>query len=116
MSATEAITWTLGTLLSLATLVGIATKFVLLPYIRAHVVDPLRETRHQVTVNHHSSTEPTVLDRIDDVANKVDALGETVTELSNRDASNEANMTALTLVLDEHLRWSRQWVANHGGE
>lgn len=32
---------------------------------------PLRETHKQVTVNHHSSAKPTVLDRIDDVRTEV---------------------------------------------
>jgi hypothetical protein len=40
----------------------------------------LNETHKQVTVNHHSSTHPTVLDRIDDVRTVVLELG---TELNH---------------------------------
>jgi hypothetical protein len=34
----------------------------------------IRETHHQVSVNHHSSPTPTVLDRLEDVADAVERV------------------------------------------
>lgn len=56
----------LGAILTTCVLIGLAVKFVLLPYLREHVVNPIQETNRQMTVNNHSSAEPTLLDRIDD--------------------------------------------------
>lgn len=41
----------------------------------------VRETHKQVTVNHHSSDFPTVLDRLDDVQNAVLGLGAGLNDL-----------------------------------
>lgn len=71
------------------TLLGLAVRYVLMPYLQTHLIIPMKagaelveETHKQVTVNHHSSEQPTVLDRIDDVSQqvgtaitKVDTLG-----------------------------------------
>jgi hypothetical protein len=40
-------------------------------WARRELVDPVRETHHQVTANSHASDSPTVLDRIDDVSTEV---------------------------------------------
>jgi len=83
------ITWLLATTITAATLVGLSVKFILLPYLRDHLVDPMKQVKKQVTENHHSNTVPTVLDRIDDVSKQVGSLGE---------------------VVAEHMRWSEEWV------
>lgn len=65
---------TLTILTLLLALIGLAVRFILLPYLREHLIEPVKETRKQVTVNHHSSETPTVLDRIDDVSQQVHRL------------------------------------------
>lgn len=63
----QQITWTLGTVIALSTLVGLAVRFVLMPYLREHLVKPMRQVEKQVTENHHSNPKPTILDRLDDI-------------------------------------------------
>lgn len=78
------------------TLVGLAVRYVLMPYLREHLIQPVKETRKQVTENHHSNTVPTVLDRIDDVANQV--------------AENTRETRAMARMFDGHLDWSQREV------
>lgn len=70
-------------------LIGLGVRFALLPYLKEHVIDPVKQTNKQVTVNHHSSKEPTVLDRIDDV---------------------HRELSALARMFDGHLDWSQREV------
>lgn len=44
------------------------------PWLRAELLEPVQQTRHQVSVNAHSSTAPTVLDRLDDVRRQLDGV------------------------------------------
>lgn len=82
----DTVTFLLATLLSLITLAGLITRFVLMPYLRQHLVDPVKATHAQVTENHHASPgEPTLVDRVDDVARDV---------------------RALSRVMDAHMEWS----------
>ena len=60
-----------GTIVGLMTLLGASIKWVLLPYLERELIHPVKQTHHQVTVNHHSSDVPTVLDRIDDVQDEI---------------------------------------------
>lgn len=55
-------------------LVGLAVRYVLLPYLKEHLIEPVKETNKQVTVNTHASDSPTVLDRIDDVSQQIRVL------------------------------------------
>lgn len=93
----EVITWALGTVLVLCTLTGLAVRFVLMPYLRDHLVKPMKQVEKQVTENHHSNPKPTVLDRIDDVQTEVKGLGE--------------QMQVLVRAFDGHMDWSEKWVA-----
>jgi hypothetical protein len=100
----DTITWTLGTFLTLCTIVALAVRFVLLPWLRDHLVGPLRETHRQVSENgHRHRSQPTIPDRLEDLATRVDAAAE-AHEAQSRD------LAAFRLVLDEHLRWSDRWV------
>lgn len=85
----ETITWILSTMIALAFLFGLATKLVLMPYLREHLIGPMAQVKRQVSENHHHNSEPTVLDRIDDVGRDV---------------------RALSRVFDEHLSFSDRWV------
>jgi len=71
----EAITWTLGTLLTVFAVLGLLVRYVLLPYLREHLIAPVKQVEKQVTENHHSNETPTVLDRLDDVQQEVRVLG-----------------------------------------
>ncbi|WP_343907126.1 hypothetical protein [Nocardioides aquiterrae] len=76
-------------------------------WAEAQILTPVRETHHQVTVNHHSSAEPTVLDKIDTVRQEVRAVVVENREQNRKIDSVQRDVTALTVVLDAHL---------HGGD
>lgn len=102
--ARDAITWTLGTFLTVVTIAALATRFVLLPWLRDHLVAPVRETHRQVAENGHTNeAHPTIPDRLADLADKVD--GATAAH-----DTQARDMKALTRVLDTHLLWSDRWV------
>jgi hypothetical protein len=68
----------------LLSLLGAAVKWVLLPDIERELISPVKQTHHQVTVNHHSSDTPTVLDRLDDVQDEIRSVrGDLSTHLLN---------------------------------
>lgn len=82
----DTVTFLMGTLLSLITLLGLLTRYVLLPYLREHLVAPVKETHQAVTENHHSSPQaPTVVDRLEDL---------------------HTDVRTLTRLLDLHTSWS----------
>jgi len=87
----DVVTWILGTLLALGTLVAGLVRFMLLPYLREHLVEPLHETRAQVTENSHAEPhdQPTVMDRLDDV---------------------QTDVKAISHVMDVHMDWSERKV------
>lgn len=62
---------TVGTVVGTAIGTAVAVAVVMIPWLRQYVRKPLEamrtrvsETHHQVTVNHHASEEPTVLDQL----------------------------------------------------
>lgn len=82
----DLITWTLGTLVSLSVLAGITVKFILLPWLRDHLLEPVRTTHQQVTENHHAGNDgPTLPDRMEDL---------------------HTDVRTLTRLLDSHITWS----------
>ena len=95
MTVFELITWALGTTISLCTIAGLAVKFVLLPYVKEHIVAPVRQTEKQVSENHHSNEEPTVLDKIADVSDKVEGIRQEVQVVAR--------------IHEGHLNWSDKW-------
>lgn len=100
----DVITWTLGTFLTACTIVALGVRFVLLPWLRDHLVLPVQETHRQVSENGHvDRTTPTIPDRLEDLSAKVD-------DATEAHAVQTRDMAALTRVMDEHLRWSDRWV------
>lgn len=82
----DTVTFLLTTLTTLLVLVGLAVRYVLMPYLREHLIRPVKETHEQVTVNGHEATQaPTLPDRLDDIATDVGTL---------------------TRVLGDHVEWS----------
>lgn len=70
----DAVTITVGVLTAITLmcgLIGLATRYVLVPWMKEHVIGPVKETNHQVTVNKHISDPPTLLDKIDHVQHDV---------------------------------------------
>lgn len=104
-----------GTLTSLLVLAGLATRFVLVPYLREHLVKPVQETHHQLTQAHHNQPqETTVLDRLDDLHDAVERLtssSSAVQSVANAAARSSAQAHRR---LDRHENWadtevSRLW-------
>ena len=87
----DVVTWILGTLLALGTLVAGLVRFMLLPYLREHLVEPVKATQAQVTENSHNAPHdsPTVMDRLDDV---------------------QTDVKAISHVMDVHMDWSERKV------
>jgi hypothetical protein len=90
----EGITWVLGTLLTVSVLVGMAVRFILLPWLRDHLAVPVDEVRRQVSENHHKHTPPTLPDRIETVS---------------------ADVKTLTRVLEGHLASGDEWLEHITG-
>lgn len=93
----------LAAAVSMCVLIGLVVRFGLLPYLREHLIVPVKDTHKQVTENHHTNERPTVLDRIDDVSNQVQ---ENTAE--TRAARGETR--ALARMFDGHLEWSQNEV------
>lgn len=62
--------------LALLALLGMAVRFVLLPYLREHLVVPVEQVHKQVTENHHRNDEPTLPDRLEDLHDEVKAVAQ----------------------------------------
>jgi hypothetical protein len=69
--------------------VGVLWRFVLLPNLREQLLRPVEETRRQVMENRHVNKRPTLLDRLDDVEQTLEAIG--------------LNQTALMKQIGEHI-------------
>lgn len=92
----DTIQWVIGTIIGMLVILAYAVRFILIPYLRDTLVAPIKETHKQVTENHHSNAQPTVLDRIDDVQQDVQRT--------------QGDVRSLMRVMDAHLDWSDRWV------
>lgn len=88
--ARDSVTFLFGTVISLSIVLGLAVRYVLMPYLREHLLGPVQETHHQVTENTGESPQPTVLDAIHDV---------------------QRDVRALAMVMDQHMKWSERYTA-----
>lgn len=91
----DTIQWTLTTFLAALTIAGLAVRYLLMPYLRDHLVKPVEQVRKQVSENGHANEEPTVLDRIAEVKEDV--------------AGVKTDIGAVVRVVDEHLAYSDRW-------
>lgn len=89
-------------LAALLAVLGASVKWVLLPYIERELIRPVQQTHHQVTVNHHSSGEPTILDRLDDVQDEIRSVR---SDLSTHLLNAEQSRT------EGHREAQRMWSA-----
>jgi hypothetical protein len=85
----DLVTWVLGTIVTGLVVVGFAVRYVLVPYLRDHLVRPVEDVRKQVSENSHTNTPATLPDRIEDV---------------------HAEISALARVLEGHLESSDRWL------
>lgn len=99
----ELITWTLGTITTLCVLLGLAVRFILVPYLREHVIKPVKQVEKQVSENAHANKTPTVLDKIDDVQSGVD-------DVTKRQDEMAIDMKLLREMFKGHIEWSEEWV------
>lgn len=93
----ETISWVLGTSISVSILIGLLIKFVLMPYLREHLVKPMKQVEKQVTENHHSNAKPTMLDRFDDIEKAI--------------AEVRRDMHTMAGMYEGHVSWSERWTA-----
>lgn len=112
----DLITWTLGTALSLAALVGLGVRFILMPYLREHLVKPMALVQKQVTENSHHNAVPTVLDRIDDVRQEVATLNETLEDHMAYSEADRADLWRAVAGRGRRWPWSPPPVRNQSAE
>ena len=96
----ELITWTLGTILATAAVVGLVGKWILLPYLREHLVKPVAHVREQVQ-NSHSTN----------LRDDIDALRSSVDEAVTEARAARVEMRAVAAMYEGHVQWSERWVA-----
>lgn len=70
----ETLGTSLGVVLAILAVLGLLWRFVLLPNLREQLFQPIEDTRRQVVENRHKHTRPTILDRIDDVEQTLEAI------------------------------------------
>lgn len=82
----DTVTFLLSSAIASSVLLGLAIRYVLMPYLRDHLVQPIRDTHKAVTENHHANEEtPTLPDRLEDL---------------------HTDVRTLTRLLDLHVSWS----------
>jgi hypothetical protein len=106
----------IGITVGVITILGAAVKWVLLPYIERELIHPVKQTHHQVTVNHHSSDSPTVLDRIDDVmvvAERAESAANRAEASANRARADLAEhlLNSERIAVEGHKEGQRLWAA-----
>lgn len=89
-------------------LVGLFYRFVMLPQLRRDLIQPVQETHRQVTTNHHTSKERTVLDRLTDLETKIEDGNTETTELRGEVNELRSDMTVFVVRFGEHLSASER--------
>lgn len=103
-------------ILGLCTLAGLIVRWVLLPYLRDQVVKPLKETHRQVTPHDRPvDAEPTIVDRLEDLAHNVSELQGQADELAKKARTNRQlavaagrSADAVSRELKDHEAWARE--------
>jgi hypothetical protein len=65
---------TLSILMMVLTLIALASKYVLLPWLRDQLVNPVQETHKQLTVNNYKSDNLTILDLVHLLGHRLDRV------------------------------------------
>lgn len=106
----------LGATLSALALLGLAIKFVLVPYLKEHLIDPLQRTEHAVRANGHKDPEnPTMRDQFSDVLHEIRGLRDDVAEVKSDVAAVKVDVADVKDDvadvkgdLTKHLNWSSE--------
>lgn len=102
VGAVQVVGMVAGTLIAVATLTGLATKFVLLPWIRSElnpIAEKVTETHRQVTVNgHQNAPSLTIKDHMNDIARELEQIRQ--------------DQKTLAAVFDAHIRWAEKYRAS----
>lgn len=81
----------LGAILATCALIGLGVRYVLLPWLREHLVQPVMETNRQITRNGHTSNPPTMLDQLHTISRKVD------------DSATKGDLRAASRMFEGHI-------------
>jgi hypothetical protein len=95
-----------GAVIALLSLIGIVFS-VIKPWLREQLIEPIRQTHQQVTVNGGVSNPPTLKDEIGAVGKKVDTLSNDVRVLALAVAGQDLTVHGLEgrfNALEERLR------------
>ena len=120
----ELVTWIIGTTLGLAAIAGLLVRWVLMPYLREHLLAPLQKVSHELS-NGHRSDPPTAKDSIGTIESKVDALADEVRGVRDenrhlRDEQRRTRSDVLDLTTEvrdlvrshgEHVQDAESWSA-----
>lgn len=93
-----------GSILAMLGLAGVFWK-IALPWLREQIVAPVQQSNRALTVNHHTSTKPTVLDLLDDLRSEIGSLR---TEVSTVDSKVQGVVADVAEVDDKASRIGRQ--------
>ena len=88
----DLITWTLGTVIALTVVIGIAVRLILLPYLREHLVKPMGVVKEQVKNSHGTNLR----DDLDNTRDDINAL--------------RADVRSVSEQIKGHITWSERWV------
>lgn len=102
----DLIWWTSGTILSIITITSMAVKWILLPYLKEHLVRPIAAVRDDQMVlrdNVQNSHSKPLRDDLDEKFERVEWwLRDLTTKVDSQGAENRA----MGLMFDGHLQWS----------
>ena len=87
----DLITWTLGTVIALTVVIGIAVRLILLPYLREHLVKPMGVVKEQVKNSHGTNLR----DDLDNTRDDINAL--------------RADVRSVSEQIKGHITWSERW-------
>jgi hypothetical protein len=93
-------------------------KYIALPWLKTHLVQPVNEVNKQVSVNNFVSKEPTMADRVHAVSDKVDSLDAKVDGVEDKVNTTNNTLGILSGVWEHQIdftndEFKRVWAAIH---
>lgn len=106
----------LGVIIGTCTVIGLAAKFILLPWLEKNLVKPVKETNTQVSVNNNVSDPATMLDTVHNIEKKLEKMEDVIHQLALSDVTIGSSTNVIQKMWDHHLEWSenevnRIWIA-----
>lgn len=106
----ESIGRMLGVVIGTCTVIGIAAKLILLPWLEKNLVKPVKETNTQVSVNNNVSDPATMLDTVHNIEKKLEKIEDVVHQLALSDVTIGSDTGVIKRMWDHHLEWSENEV------